>query len=91
MAQGKNKNESRLQELIGKAKALNIDVRTEKLLREVGYRAHSGRCRLKGQDLIVIDRDAPLGDQVDFLAAELNKRAPEAARLSISPQLHPKR
>lgn len=74
MGQGKNKNKSLLQELITMAKRLNIEVRTEKLLREVGYHAHSGRCRLKGQDLIIIDRDTPLGDQVDFLATELSER-----------------
>jgi hypothetical protein len=71
MAQGRNRKESQLQELITEANRLNIQVRTEKLLREVGYRAHSGRCRLKGQDLIIIDRDTPLGDQVDLLASEL--------------------
>ena len=74
MGQRKNKFESLLQELIARAKRLDIDVRMEKLLREVGYRVHSGRCRLKGQALIIIDRDAPLGDQVDFLAAELKKQ-----------------
>lgn len=74
MGYGKNKYESVLQELVARAKRLNIDVRTEKLLREVGYRAHSGRCRLKGRDLIIIDRDASLGDQVDFLDAELKER-----------------
>ena len=74
MGQGKNKYESLLQELIARAKRLDIDVRTEKLLREVGYRVHSGRCRLKGKALIIIDRDASLGDQVDFLAAELRKQ-----------------
>lgn len=74
MGQGKNKFESLLQELIARAKRLDIDVRMEKLLREVGYRVHSGRCRLKGKDLIIIDREAPLGDQVDFLAAELKKQ-----------------
>jgi len=47
-------------------------VRTEKLFREVGYHAKSGRCRLKGQDLIIIDRDAPLAEQVEFLASELD-------------------
>ena len=73
MAQSKNKKEAFLQELIAKAKGLDIDVRTEKLLREVGYRARSGRCRLKGKELIIIDRDAPLGEQVDFLAAELKQ------------------
>ena len=73
MAHGKNRHETLLQELIARAKRLNIDVRAEKLLREVGYRVRSGRCRLKGQDLIILDREAPLTDQVDFLAAELEK------------------
>ncbi len=68
------KVESLLQELIQTAKKRNIDVRTEKLLREVGYRARSGHCRLNGKDLIILDRDAPLGDQVDFLAGELSQR-----------------
>jgi len=71
MARSKQNNEARLQELIGAAKKKNIEVRTEKLLREVGYRARSGRCRLLGQDVILLDRDAPLGDQVDFLASAL--------------------
>jgi hypothetical protein len=74
MGQGKNKQDSLLQELIDSAKQLNIEVRMEKLLREVGYRARSGSCRLNGQDLILLDRDAPVGDQVDFLAAELAAR-----------------
>lgn len=91
MAQGKNKNESLLQELIGRAKTLNIDVRTEKLLREVGYRARSGRCRLKGQELIIIDRDAPLGDQVDFLVSELKRREPEVIYPPSSSQAPRKR
>ncbi len=74
MRQGKNKNEAFLQDLIMAARRLHIEVRMEKLLREVGYRAHSGRCRLKGQELIIIDRETPLGDQVDLLATELNKK-----------------
>jgi hypothetical protein len=60
--------------LIGIARERNIEVRTEKLLREVGYRARSGSCRVNGQELILIDRDAPIGDQIDFLAAELASR-----------------
>lgn len=71
MARSKQNYEARLQELIAAAKQKNIEVRTEKLLREVGYRAHSGRCRVMGQDLILLDRDAPLGDQVEFLASAL--------------------
>lgn len=78
MGLGKNKNETLLQELITRAKRLGIEVRTEKLLREVGYHARSGRCRLKGQELIIVDRDAPLRDQVDFLATELGEAKPSA-------------
>jgi hypothetical protein len=74
MGQTKKTNESRLQELIGAAKQRNIEVRAEKLLREIGYRARSGRCRVKGQELIILDRDAPISEQVDFLAAELAER-----------------
>jgi hypothetical protein len=71
MAQSKNKNEARLQELIATARTMNLEVRTEKLLREAGYRAHSGRCRVKDQELIVIDRDASIAEQIEFLSGEL--------------------
>jgi hypothetical protein len=80
MAQAKQKVESRLSELIEAAKALNIEVRTEKLLREVGYRARSGRCRLNGRELILVDRDSSLSDQIDFLSAELSQRQRESLR-----------
>ena len=77
MAQAKHKYESRLNELIEAAKTLNIEVRMEKLLREVGYRARSGRCRLNGRELILVDREAPITDQIDFLSAELAQRQRE--------------
>ena len=79
MVQTKHKQETRLNELIGAAKLMNIEVRTEKLLREVGYRARSGRCRIRGQELILIDRDAPISDQIDFLSAELSQGQSEKA------------
>jgi hypothetical protein len=71
MQRPKNRQESRLQDLIVSAKQFNVHVRMEKLLREAGYRAHSGRCRVRGQELIVIDRDIALGDQIEFLTNEL--------------------
>jgi len=74
MAQPKNRQEARLQDLLLRAKAMNVQVRKEKLLREAGYRVHSGRCRVNGQDVILIDRDAPIGDQIEFLASELTER-----------------
>jgi len=79
MIQTKQKHETRLNELIGAARLMNIEVRTEKLLREVGYRARSGRCRIRGQELILIDRDAPISDQIDFLSAELAQGQSEKA------------
>jgi hypothetical protein len=78
MAAPKNKLEARLQDLILSARRRNIQVRTEKLLRESGYRAKSGSCRLKGQDVILIDRDARIGDQIEFLAGELAERENDA-------------
>ena len=83
VAQFRNKHEERLHKLIGAAEQMNIEVRTEKLLREVGYRARSGRCRVNGRDLILLDRDASISDQVDFLLAEL------AANQSETPQARP--
>ena len=85
MQRPNNRQEARLQDLIVSAKQLNIQVRTEKLLREAGYRAHSGRCRVKGQELIVIDRDAPLADQIEFLTNELAGRQAEADSQSTLP------
>jgi hypothetical protein len=79
MAQVKHKQQLRLQELISTAKQMNIEVRTEKLLREVGYKPRSGRCRINGQEIILIDRDAPLSEQIDFLAAELTIQSRETA------------
>ena len=80
MAQAK-KHQFRLQELLGAAKQMNIEVRTEKLLRDVGYRVRSGRCRVNGQELILIDRDAPISDQIDFLSAELAQRQSETQQV----------
>jgi hypothetical protein len=73
------KQEARLQELILSARRRNIHVRTEKLLREAGYRAKSGSCRVKGQDVILIDRDARISDQIEFLASELAEREAQIA------------
>ena len=83
MAQSKNKQEARLQELMLSAKRLNIEVRSEKLLREAGYRAKSGSCRVKGQELILLDRDARISDQIEFLASELTERQRDDGSSSV--------
>jgi hypothetical protein len=77
MAPLKQKQLLRMRELIGTAQQLNIEVRTEKLLREVGYKPRSGRCRVNGQEVILIDRDAPISEQIEFLASELTSKNPE--------------
>ena len=77
MAQLKQKQQLRMRELIGTAQQLNIEVRTEKLLREVGYKPRSGRCRINGQEVILIDRDAPISEQIEFLVSELTSKNPE--------------
>jgi hypothetical protein len=75
MAQAKHRQEARLQALIRAAREKNIEVRAEKLLREVGYRVHSGRCRVMGREIFLIDRDAPITDQIEFLSSALAKDA----------------
>jgi hypothetical protein len=84
MANPKNKHEARLQALIGAAREKNIEVRMEKLLREVGYRVHSGRCRINGREMILIDRDASISDQIDFLSAAL---AEETNHFAVEPNV----
>jgi len=86
MSQPKNRQEARLQDLIISAKRMNIEVRTEKLLREAGYRAHSGSCRINGQDVILIDRDVPIADQIEFLGNELAERQKPVVETSESLQ-----
>jgi hypothetical protein len=71
MANSRNRHEARLQALIKTARDKNIEVRMEKLLREVGYRARSGCCRINGRAVIILDRDASVSDQVDFLLSVL--------------------
>jgi hypothetical protein len=80
----KNKQESRLRELISAAEQMNIEVRTEKLLREVGYRTRSGRCLVKGREVILLDRDAPLSDQIILMNADLFRRFNTKRKLVFS-------
>jgi len=58
-------------ELAEAAKRLGFEVRREKILREVGYRARGGACRLREKDLIIIDREMPLTEQVELIAEAL--------------------
>ncbi len=76
-SRGHHKPNVKLHELIEFAQRLQIEVRTEKLLREVGYHAVSGSCRLGEKKLIILDRDLPVKDQVDLLANEIRRSVPD--------------
>lgn len=69
-------------ELIEAAQRLGLEVRREKILREVGYRARGGPCRLREQDLIILDREMPPADQLEMIADALKERAHEQLYLS---------
>lgn len=61
-------------ELTETARRLGLEVRREKILREVGYRARGGACRLREKDLIILDSAQPLAEQVEVLVEILRAR-----------------
>ena len=71
-----------LEELIGAAERCGIEVRREKLLREIGYRARSGSCRVREKNLVILDRDQPPSEQLEVLADALRERDLESLYLS---------
>ena len=71
-----------LDELIEAAERVGLKVRREKLLREVGYRARGGSCRLRTDDLVIIDRDQPPHEQLEIIAEALKDRDLDGVYLS---------
>jgi hypothetical protein len=57
-------------------------VRREKILREIGYRARGGACRLREKDLVIIDRDMAPAEQLEVLADALRSHDLESLYLS---------
>ena len=82
---GHHKPQMKLNDLIEFAQKLQIEVRTEKLLREVGYHPVSGSCRLGEKKLIILDRDLPVRDQVAHLVDEIRRSGPDPA--TVPPHL----
>ncbi len=70
-------------ELEGLAQRCGIEVRHEKLLREIGYRARSGSCKLSDKKLVILDRTLAPADQVEILADAL--RGQDLKSLYLSP------
>jgi len=50
---------------------IGLEVREERLVREVGYSVHSGRCRVKGVDVILLDRNVDIAERTDALIESL--------------------
>jgi broad specificity phosphatase PhoE len=65
------------------AQRCGIEVRHEKLLREVGYRARSGSCKVKEKNLVILDRTLEPAEQVEILAEAL--RGQDLENLYLSP------
>ena len=76
------RDEALLDELKQLAERLGVKVREEVLLREVGYRVRSGRCRLVDDHILFIDRTLPVAAQIDVLVDELAGRALDDIYLS---------
>ena len=51
-------------------------------MREVGYRARGGVCRLRDSDMVIIDRDQAPHEQLEIVADALKGRDLEAVYLS---------
>jgi hypothetical protein len=78
--------ESRLlrlvEELSEAATRVGVEVRRERILREVGYRARGGACRLREKDMVIIDREQPAAEQLEILIEALRPHDLEALYLS---------
>jgi hypothetical protein len=70
-------------ELSEAAKRLGLEVRREKILREVGYRARGGACRFRERNLIILDREMAPAEQLEILAEAL--RGHDLETLYLSP------
>jgi hypothetical protein len=73
---------SMVEELAQAAERVGLQVRRERLLREVGYRARGGACRLREKDLVIIDSAQPPAEQLEVLLEALRTRDLETLYLS---------
>jgi len=76
------RDEALCEELKQVAVRLGVQVREEQLLREVGYRVRSGRCRVHGEEVIFVERTLPPEERVQVLLDGLAGRDVEALYLS---------
>ena len=69
-------------ELAEAAQRVGLEVRREKIMREIGYRTRGGACRLRDRNLLIIDRDQPAVEQLEVIAEALRSRDLESLYLS---------
>ncbi len=69
-------------ELAEAAQRVGLEVRREKIMREIGYRIRGGACRLRDKNLVIIDRDQPAAEQLEVIAEALRSRDLESLYLS---------
>jgi hypothetical protein len=79
------KVEAILEELKALAARLGLEVREERLLREVGYQVRSGSCRVRERNLLFLDRDLPPAARMEILLEELSHR--DLEEIYVSPEL----
>ena len=73
------------EELKTVAERVGVRVREEVLLREVGYHPRSGICRLRGEEMLFVDRSLPIAERVAVLTDELRRR--DLQGIYVSPAL----
>ena len=78
------RDEALVEELKEVARRLGVQVREETLLREVGYRVRSGSCRVRGDEVIFLDRALTPAERVQVLLDALSGRNVETVYLSPS-------
>jgi len=76
------RDEALCEELKEVARRLGMQVREEVLLREVGYRVRSGACRVRGDDVVFLDRNLPPDERVQVLVDALAGRDVETFYLT---------
>jgi hypothetical protein len=76
------RDEALCEELKEVARRLGVQVREEVLLREVGYRVRSGACRVRGSEVIFLDRNLTPAERLQVLLDELGDRDVETVYLS---------
>jgi hypothetical protein len=77
--------EAVLEELKGLATRLGLEVREERLLREIGYQVRSGSCRVRERDILFLDRELPAASRMEVLLEELSRR--DLREVYVSPEL----